>query len=331
MQFQEKRRQQFLNENHYKEVLPILEESISYFSSNPYGSGRDEGERDMLGRVTAAHERFQLFLMRYTAGEPIEPLRAELEEVIAAYERYGEYLWQYTRDRNEVVFKFYDLDEYCQLMQLIGLCFLLHRRDLLPRIASMQDGEGEANVGADWLLEEFLSYAPLVRYETESVAATRPYEALIDAMSSEDNDAALKDIDRYLKHWYKDLAGTGWHDSHKEDGSGYYGYWSFEAGAAVVLLGIDDDSSLHKYLYYPKDLVAWARANKHREQVTPTSGTGLRCPGGQPCPKSGWWHTPAAKDSRRYFNQGDTMPNIEGSVYGDTYWLWDANQETPKL
>ena len=56
-----------------------------------------------------------------------------------------------------------------------------------------------------------------------------------------------------------------------------------------------------------------------------------RVPGGEACPRSGWWHTPAAKDSRRYFNQGDTLPSIEGSSYGDTYWLWDANQDSPKL
>nr|WP_240987523.1 PoNe immunity protein domain-containing protein [Cupriavidus taiwanensis] len=41
--------------------------------------------------------------------------------------------------------------------------------------------------------------------------------------------------------------------------SGYYGYWSFEAAAAVLLLGIEDDSSLHPYLYYPNELVSWAK------------------------------------------------------------------------
>jgi hypothetical protein len=56
-----------------------------------------------------------------------------------------------------------------------------------------------------------------------------------------------------------------------------------------------------------------------------------RVPGGQACPLAGWWYTPAAANSRRYFNPGDTMPDIEGSSYGDTYWLWDANQNSPKL
>ncbi len=45
----------------------------------------------------------------------------------------------------------------------------------------------------------------------------------------------LKLLNKFLKHWYKDLVATPWHDSHlREDG--YFGYWAFEAGAAVFLL-----------------------------------------------------------------------------------------------
>jgi hypothetical protein len=73
---------------------------------------------------------------------------------------------------------------------------------------------------------------------SETIHWPKPYEALADALSSADNDAALKELDRFLKHWYKDLAGTGWHDSHKPDENGnqggYYGYWSFEAGARAA-------------------------------------------------------------------------------------------------
>lgn len=334
MQFQENRRQQFLSEQAYRQTAAMWDEVIAGQKENLLKPEDGEDGWHVSMRQGIADGLFIKMMLHYTAGESIEPLRAELEEVIAAYERYGEHLWQYTGDRNEPVFKFYDLDEYCRLMQLIGLCFLLHRRDLLPRIASMQDGEGgTSNGGADTLFEEFMAFGigPEKRFETDFLCQVRPYENLFYGLTETTPAKGLKELDLFLKHWYKDLAGTGWHDSHKEDSSGYYGYWSFEAGAAVILLGIEDDSSLHKYLYYPKDLVAWCRANKHLEQSTLATGAGLRCPGGEACPKSGWWHTPAAKDSRRYFKEGDIMPKIEGSGYGDTYWLWDANQESPRL
>ncbi len=333
MAFHEIRRQQFLGEQAYRQTLAMWDGVIAGQRQNLLEPENGEHGWHLSMDEGIAGGLFIQLMLNYTAGNPIEPLRAELEEVISAYERYGEHLWRYTGDRNEVVFKFYSLDEYCQLMQLIGLCFLLHRRDLLPRLAALQDGENRANVGSDWLVEEFMSYVLGDRLETEHVCAVRPYEPLIDAMSSETNEEAIKDMDRYLKRWYKDLAGTGWHDSHKEDGSGYYGYWSFEAGAAVMLLGIEDDSSLHKYLYYPKDMVAWARENAERfkdggKGAPPKQRSNVAA--NQPCPEAGWWFTPAQCNSRRYFKQGEVMPSVGGD-YGATFWQWSPDQSAPTL
>jgi Protein of unknown function (DUF3396) len=48
-------------------------------------------------------------------------------------------------------------------------------------------------------------------------------------------------------------------------------------------------------------------------------------PGGQPCPRAGWWFTPAQAGSRRQFVQGQEMPSVGGS-YGVTIWQWDTGQ-----
>lgn len=50
----------------------------------------------------------------------------------------------------------------------------------------------------------------------------------------------------------------------------------------------------------------------------------LRCPAGQPCPREGWWFTPAG-EGRRYCKQGEVMPEIK-SDYGQTIWCWDEPQ-----
>lgn len=340
MEFHKQRRQQFLGEGHYRSDLAALAAGIEDFSKAPAGSGLSEGEGWLISRRTVARQRFERLSLRYTAGESIEALRVELGQVVEAYERYGEQLWKLSGDRNDWVFDFDSLDEYCRLLQIVGLCFLLHRRDLMPRIAALQDGldavgrRGEGNGGADWLYEEFMAFAMGAenRFETDLLRCSKPYEALADAMGSADNDVALKDLHRYLKRWYKDLSGTGWHDSHKPDEAGnqggYYGYWSFEAGAAVLLLGIEDDSSLHQYLCYPKDLVTWAR--EHRalsgsDDAGSATASRLRCEGGQLCPREGWWSTPARSDSRRLFKQGEPMPDFQ-SDWGDVIWQWDESQ-----
>lgn len=344
MDFSDKRRQQFLGERQYLNALESFEEVV-YGADGLVDNLRKDDDPPGWHKNLAhgiASERFDLLLMHYTGGDPIEPMRAELEQVVHAYEQYAPYLWKYLDDRNEPVFKFYSLDEYCQLMQLIGLCFLLHRRDLLPRLVFLQDGVsaigqvGQGNGGTDWLYEEFMSagLGADTRYEADTLSFGNPYSALADAMSSSDNVAALSDLHQYLKNWYKALAGCGWHDAHKPDpknGSqaGYYGYWSFEAGAAVILLGIEDDTSLHKYLYYPKDLVAWCRANAALGAPADERSPRLRCLAGQPCPRTGYWFTPSAAGSRQHFDAGHAMPDLassDGASGWATVWQWDEQQ-----
>lgn len=330
MSFTDQRRQRFLQESSYQEAQAFFQRVVYGPSGLLHNLSQPEDEAGWHQALlrSLARERFELMLIRYTAGEPIESLRNQLEEVLASYERYGTRLWDETADRNEAVFAFYSLDDYCKLMQLVGLCFLLHRRDLLPRLAALQDGLDRAVGGADWIFEELLAYAPMDRHESDHLRAAKPYRDLADALSSETNDEALRDLDRFLKRWYKDLAGCGWHDTHKSDGgsqAGYYGYWSFEAGAAVILLGIEDDSSLHKYLYYPKDLVTWCRANAALSDPEAKTDIPLRCLAGQPCPRSGFWFTPAAAGKRQRFAQGDVMPDL-GGAYGATIWQWDERQ-----
>src|SRR5205085_1837926 len=53
--------------------------------------------------------------------------------------------------------------------------------------------------------------------------------------------------------------------------------------------------------------------------------TRLRCAAGQPCPREGWWFTPAKADSRRHFEQGEAMPAFT-TDYGATIWQWDGRQ-----
>ena len=65
------------------------------------------------------------------------------------------------------------------------------------------------------------------------------------------------------------------------------------------------------------------------EGVTPPQ---RNVPGGKPCPRTGWWFTPAEKNGpRRHFKHGDTFPVIEGSSYGDTFWQWSPDQSDPRL
>jgi hypothetical protein len=58
---------------------------------------------------------------------------------------------------------------------------------------------------------------------------------------------------------------------------------------------------------------------------TGTSALRLRCEAGQPCPREGWWFTPAKAHSRRHFKAGEVMPDFK-SDYGATIWQWDGEE-----
>lgn len=68
----------------------------------------------------------------------------------------------------------------------------------------------------------------------------------------------------------------------------------------------------------PEQSVAMAEA--------PAPLRSLRCEAGQACPRTGYWITPAKDGEPRRFEQGQTMPEVDGD-YGATIWQWDLNQE----
>lgn len=55
------------------------------------------------------------------------------------------------------------------------------------------------------------------------------------------------------------------------------------------------------------------------------AGVRLRCEAKQPCPKSGYWFTPARENSRSHFEAGQQMPDV-GGAWGTTIWQWDEQQ-----
>ena len=63
----------------------------------------------------------------------------------------------------------------------------------------------------------------------------------------------LQKIEVYLKSkWYELHKDCSWYDTHNTET--YVGYWSFEAGAVVKILRLDD-TELKGVKYYPYDLV----------------------------------------------------------------------------
>ena len=74
----------------------------------------------------------------------------------------------------------------------------------------------------------------------------------------------------------------------------------------------------------------WYFVSRPIDSVASVDSLRIRCEAGQPCPKTGYWITPAKTGSRRCFQQGDLMPTVT-SDYGSTIWQWDSDQSDPHL
>lgn len=102
----------------------------------------------------------------------------------------------------------------------------------------------------------------------------------------------------------------------------------------LKLLSLDawDDDPNPRFGY--EDSIRWMRRFDddsdwpeavRRKPPAGRSETHLRCEALHPCPKEGWWFTPAKADSRRHFRSGETMPDLS-SAWGLTIWQWDEQQ-----
>lgn len=322
--FERQRRQSFVTADFFKHSSARIEESIAlWLSALPQGESLKSRQASAASLV--ANDTYELFSLRYTSGVPLPQLRVGLTAVVETYERYQKALEAYEQIPQIAPLGLERIDDYERYLQLIALCYLLHRRDLLPRIAALQD---PAYAGSDALVEDLLCYALPSRFETQDLLHLRTYDPLLGAMYDDSDEGAAHDLQEFVANWYNAFEDAPWHDSHTriEGTEGdYFGYWAFEAGAVALLCSLDDSRIDH--MVYPKHLVAWARENAHlsASDGTTVGAPSLRCEAGQPCPQAGYWSTPAQTGRRQHVEAGAPMPALPNNESA-TPWQWDADQ-----
>lgn len=312
------RRQPFISESYYRATITFFDETPDRWANQKMQA--DTPEQELALR--AAHFKDAtldgLFLC-YTAGDPIEALPTRLEQLIKDYETYQHALAAQEQMPDISPLAIDDWPgEYEECVQVISLCILLHRTDLLQRFVVLLDNAGYA--GDDTLYEDLLRKVLPNRTDLDEWYHDL-YTPLIRAIYALTPEEASDLLKQYCNQWYSSFADlqTTWHDSHLDidgDEGSYVGYWAFEAGAIAYLYNIDDSQIDH--MVYPKDLVAYARSN------TPKHNTPSPVHAGQPCPQTGYWFSPAQHNSRRHFTQGEIMPEFTGSPWGATIWYWSS-------
>ena len=326
--FTEQRRQQFLTEDYYQNTHNFYIEDIEFwkesdaFEDDQYNCG----EKRRWNLIT--HDYLFLLYLEYTAGQAIEEMIPWFEKVIEGYENQAEALAIFHNSNKPSI-----ITEIGQMLSIIGLAYLLDRKDLLPRIITLINGENGGRLIEDAITSRFLRFNdpkhPIIAVGDEALynpAYHLDWCTVIDNVNDDENKKnAITYLDAYLSDWYQMNKHELWHNSHLEPAEElrYSGYWAFEAAALVYLLDLDD-SALHKYLFYPKDIVQWARSQKtSHEPSLDTQQYSIAA--GEICPRSGYWFTVAKENSRQYFNEGDVFPDFKNS-WGVVYWQFSGEE-----
>ncbi|MFM0692083.1 DUF1911 domain-containing protein [Paraburkholderia graminis] len=294
------------NERGYKYGIRLSRESLE--SNKPKATGADASNRWSL-----ASESFQLLLLDYTAGRPIEELNAQFPEIIG---RFDLYVANEVSPRSKSppenradAFEITQLDAYVYVLWLLALCSLLGRPEFIPTVVRWVDKTREFNRGRDGLFENVMQALTGSHVVSERVLLhPEPYRPLARATVSapEERPALVKE---FVQGWYKGMKPTYWHGAHT-DGL-YFGYWCLEAALVTVLWDIDD-SSYRDNLVYPKDLVDYARQQQAAARSADTPKPHISRKTGERCPHTGRWgvlESPGAFVQERMFREGDTFPD----------------------
>lgn len=222
--------------------------------------------------------------------------------------------------------------DYWDAIRLTSFAILLGHTALLPRIAALWDYENDE---MDGLLERLVApFVPGRAPPPDSCTRHLPYFKLLKVFAAEPA-ARPALMARYMDQWYTASRREPYYESHtKGREHSFLGYWSFEAAAVAYVLDIDD-ASFRDHEFYPKDMADFARSLPRPAAIggpaepASTPSDRLRCLAGQPCPRTGYWFTPAAAGSRRHFDAGHTMPDLassDGASGWATVWQWDEQQ-----
>lgn len=267
--FEQQRRQQFIYEDYYIKLLNKINNSICLYLDEFDAEDTVLESGEALKWFGLSGYVKNLFYLKYTAGEAIETMLEPFVQFLEYKDKEAVAEAVHKKTYRDNV-----LGNIEDSLPIVALAYLLDRRDLLPLIKLLIDGERD-KLGNRSMIDAILARffrvndpsQPVQRYDEDyalySTSHRELCKVLDEAGTVGNKDRAIAALDDYLSNWYANQELQTWYNSHTrmENEVGYVGYWAFEAAAMVYFLDLDD-SSLHKYLYYPKDIVAWIR-QKH--------------------------------------------------------------------
>lgn len=142
------------------------------------------------------------------------------------------------------IVKYYNNITYYDLLTLLSIAVMVNdNSEVISLIKNNED-----IIEKDRLLKYIANYIQDKEPKWDNNIQLRSeFSGLDKVFSTSNKETALLE---YLDGWYKNHSEYSWYDSHKSNTDTYSGYWSFEAAAISIILGLDE-SKLRESVYYP--------------------------------------------------------------------------------
>lgn len=140
---------------------------------------------------------------------------------------------------------------YVEMLWMLSMGIMLGIEDMeFNKLVVLVDRD----ILEDYIIDYLITYRVKGRKISEKIEFDNPYKSIVQITKSSKEDAQSL-LKKYLeREWYKGHNDSYWYDNHKSDENIYFGYWSFEAGAIVKIMSLDDNSFKDNQ-YYPYDMV----------------------------------------------------------------------------
>ncbi|HCT4438984.1 TPA: DUF1911 domain-containing protein [Klebsiella aerogenes] len=269
-EFEQQRRQNLLHEDFYFYIQEVYNWLLAE-------SKKAIDELEDPNTELHAKLYYSLAILDYTAGKPITSVMDSMSPAVEYTKSAISCIEKHNKSNPR---KTIDLTIFCRFMEneflpnFIGFSILSGRRDWFDIIVTAADLSlyDDTEKTIDSLIALYRPGYPITTATTPRELSFRT--PLFKAIHAKTEKTTLKNLNDYLHGWYDGLRKTGYtyFGSHirqhgdSRDCCSFHGYWCFEAAAVAYLKGIDD-TALHHYLYYPKDMVNYARSLRVKDHA----------------------------------------------------------------
>lgn len=242
--YMEQRDKLFTKEQYIKQLAKYTTriEKFNSIIEQSEKNGDEQINPDFYGRLFDC--RVNSIVTMYSMGEKLESIKSDYILTIKVLKK----CWT-------------PYGYYVQMLWLLSIAIMLdYEDDIIQELYNMIENNGVKDHIYDILLNyKFSSHREFSKCVFDDI----PYHAILDvtSLARQDKSLAVQRLKKYLaKEWYRGHSDCAWYNDHKY-GIIHDGYWSFESGALVKVLGLDD-SILKGQPYYPYDMVHWADSQK---------------------------------------------------------------------